>query len=59
MELNKGCRIRCLDTNKEGTIIDLLTKEETKECLMFGQLVKIQLDDGTIDERSYNYEVID
>lgn len=59
MELVVGSRVRCLDTNKEGTIIDFLTKEETKECLMFGQLVKIKLDDGSIEERSYDYELID
>ena len=43
MELSVGKRIRCIDTQKEGIVVDFLTKEETKECKMFGQLVRIQL----------------
>lgn len=58
-ELFIGAHIRCIDTNKIGVVLDFLTKEETKQSNMFGQLVKIKLEDGSIEERCYDYEILD
>lgn len=44
----------------EGCIIDFLTKEETKECKMSGQLIKVYIYDlKTINEFCYDYELTD
>lgn len=41
---------------RHGTITDFLTKEETKQCLMYGQLVKVKMDDtGKEEEFCYGY----
>ena len=53
----KGKKV-VLDNGKEGVIINALTKEETKNCLMSGQLIKVLLDDGSIEEHCYGYTIL-
>ena len=53
-----GMRVR-LDNGKEGNVTAYLTKEETKECLMYGQWIQVQLDDGSTEEHCYGYEPVE
>lgn len=52
----KRVEIICNGSVRHGTITDFLTKEETKRCLMYGQLIKVKMDDtGKEEEFCYGY----
>lgn len=56
----KGKRVRVYinEDVRYGTIVDFLTKEETKQCAMFGQLIKARMDDtGLEEEFTYDWEL--
>lgn len=54
----KRVRVMCNGSIRHGTITDFLTKEETKRCLMYGQLVEVKMDDtGKEEEFSYGYSL--
>lgn len=53
-----GDRIRVIDGDKirRGTVVNILSKEETAECMMFGQLVAAVMDDtGLCEEFTYGW----
>lgn len=53
-----GKRVKVMynGTVRHGTVMDFLTKEETELCLMYGQLIKVKMDDtGKEEEFNYGY----
>lgn len=52
----KRVKVMCNGSIRRGTVIDFLTKEETELCLMYGQLIKVKMDDtGKEEEFNYGY----
>lgn len=56
-----GKRVKVVDNGvvRYGTIVDFLTKQECKKCMMYGQLIFTKMDDtGKEEELLYDYEIL-
>lgn len=52
----KRVKVMCNGSIRHGTVIDFLAKGETELCLMYGQLIKVKMDDtGKEEEFNYGY----
>lgn len=61
-EMMIGSRVKIVDngTTRYGTVVDFLSKENTKKCMMFGQLIRARMDDtGADEEFQFNWELED
>lgn len=59
-EMMIGSKVKIVDngTVRYGTVVDFLSKEDTEKCMMFGQLIKVRMDDTGVDEESqFNWEL--
>ena len=55
-----GKRVRVFDDCmvRYGTITQCLSKQETKECMMFGRIIKAKMEDtGKEEEFLYGWEI--